>query len=288
MKLFSLLVFLTLFFFSCSPVKAVIQLQISNFEKVNDYYSLDVTLTGASTDSAYYFQSMFTKADPPNYLGYTWGQKGEWVKYDSSPDKEYIKENFPLLENGRTLKILIKPDVEDKGYKGPGEYLLKGKRYTQGGSASFAENSLTITLSESVPEPEEISTQLISSSPNPSPTATLSPTQTPTISPTRSPTASPTPTKSPTARSTPSSSPTPTNKIIISTSPSASPSATLSLDEQILGATTTSSPTDAPSTQAVKGKATGSTQNIIFILLGLVLGLPATALYFFSNRVKIS
>ena len=293
MKQLSLIVSVLLFFLFSSPALAVISHQISNFERVNDYYSIDVTLSGASADSQYYLQAMFTKDSPPNYLGFTWGQKGDWIKYDSSPDKDFLVENFPVIQNDNTQKILIKPDLEDSGYKGPGEYLLKVKRYTQGGSGTYSENTLTVSLSDDAPIlAVATQTETPTQTPTPTPTPTPSPTRTPTPTPTSTPTSTKTPTPTPTSSS---KTTTPTSTVNISDGPTITQGtdneiATESslIDPDILGEATTSSTPTQTTTPEIKGKSSNSGLNRIFILLGLSLAIPAAALYFFSDRVKIS
>lgn len=177
---------------------------ISNFEKINDHYAVEASISGAATDSAYFVQTMLTRADQNSYFGFTWSQKGEWLKYLSSPDKELIKSDFPSLKSGEMQKILFKPDTDSSKYQGPGEYVLKMKRYTgESSSGYYADNSLTVNLTEITPtQTPAAPTQ----TPTPTPVQTSIPTQTPTPSPTR-----PSPTASPSEVTTPS----PTEEIII-------------------------------------------------------------------------
>lgn len=164
---------------------------ISNFEKINDHYAVEASISGAATGSAYFVQTMLTRTDQNSYFGFTWSQKGEWLKYSSSPDKELIKSNFPVLKNGEMQKILFKPDIDSPKYQGSGEYVLKMKRYTgESSSGYYADNSLTINLTEVTPTGTPTPP---TQTPTPTPVQTSTPTQTPTPSPTRpSPTASPT------------------------------------------------------------------------------------------------
>ena len=280
MKRISLIISAFLYFsFLSLPAKAAINLQIGNFRQVNDYYSVDVSLSGAASDSAYYLQAMFTKADSPNYLGFTWGQKGEWVQYVSSPNDAFIVDNFPIIRTNSTQTLLIKPDVDDNGYQGPGDYLLRVKRYTSKGTDKYAENSLTVHIAETTPTPE-----------NPSPTSTPTPTQTP--SPTPIPTT--TPSLSPSVTTTPPS-PTetslPTKKAIatIAVSPTITPSPTDQVTVSPIETPLSLSISESPSSE-VKGISTSTSSAIsrLLIILGLAIFLPATALYFYFDRVKIS
>jgi len=300
-KQFSLIVSFLTFLFLSSPAYATISLTISNFEKVNDYFSIDVTLSGAASDSSYFIQAMFTKPESPNYLGFTWGQKGDWIKYVSSPETDYIKTNFPILENNNTQKILLRPDTDDSGYKGPGEYLVKVKRYTQGGSSTASDNSLTVTLAEATPTQEVSPTQDPTTSPTPTSVATATSTPTSTPTNTSAPTATKTSTSSTTntPTSTQTKTPTPSSSLRVSSSSqsnltplttSVTPSTTFSPTENILGEATTLSaqPEDISPTIVPDKPSSGSNLNRILIIIGLILVIPASALYFFSDKVKIA
>jgi len=103
--------------------------------------------------------------------------------------KSYIQSTFFYLEpvgGSWAGQIKIKNNPEDSDYKGPGDYVLKAKRYTgQSSSAAGESNSLTISL--------------ISPTPTPSPTPTASPTPKPTATTTSKVIATPTP---PTSKAT--------------------------------------------------------------------------------------
>lgn len=194
-RILPILFFLFVFLFPKS-VYATISLEISNVEKGESSYSLDAKLSGISASSNCYVQMAITAPDDPHYFGQTWSPKGEWFKYISSPTKEYIKEYFIKLENDQTTKILFNTDPEDSDYKGPGEYLVKLKRYTGESSSSAGEsNALTFTIADPTPSPTSTPTG------TPTSTPTSTPTQTSTPTPTKTPT--PTPTKTPTQINTP-------------------------------------------------------------------------------------
>ena len=236
MRILVLLMFFFLAF--ADPAFTAITFQISNFEKVNDYYSVDAAISGAATGSAYYLQAMFKPTDSKNYFGNTWGQTGDWFKYVSSPNPDYVKANFPKIDNNSTLKVLLKPDTESSEYHGPGEYLLKLKRYTgESSSGTYADNSLTVTLSDPSPPPtpSPTSTPTASSIPSSSPPPTI----TPTVSSTKIPTPTPTKVTSPTAAPT-SRGPTSTN------------SPTASVAAEILGISATATPSQEVVTPAVE------------------------------------
>lgn len=173
------------------PVHGAISLEISNLEKNDDYYSLTATVNGIASSSACYIQIALTSTSANRYFGKTWSSKGEWFSYLSSPEKDFIKQNFIKLDNGQSVKILFNTDLEDPDYKGSGEYSVKLKRYTGESTSPAGEsNSLTFTIQEPTPVPTSVSTATPAFSPTPTPTPTATPTstKTPTISPTNTPT----------------------------------------------------------------------------------------------------
>ncbi len=239
------LLFLIIFLALPGSVSASINFTIENPIMEGDYYIVDTTLSGISSSSAYLF-GVFTNTSSPNYFGSTWGQKETWVDYQSF-DKDFIISNFPIIQKDISQKIWIKPDYLDSGYKGPGEYFLKLRRYTGSSDNSAGDsNVLTVHLTE----------PLITPTSTPSPTSTLSITVTPTVvegsqaTPTKTPTPTAIPTKTPTPTPQKTSTPTPSLREGTPTrqsSPSTTPSTFLSSDispSYILGDSTSSSTSD--------------------------------------------
>lgn len=157
---------------------------------------LEVTVNASlSASSNYYLQGTLRSQSSSKYFGETQNNRGDWIDYLSSPEKEYIASNFFFTDvknatwSGQ-LKLRFK--IDDPNYLGPGAYDLKIRRFT-GGSSSSAGESNTLTLN------------LLATLPTPTPT----PTPTPSPSPTSSPTSTPTPTPTPTAKPSPKPSPSP-------------------------------------------------------------------------------
>lgn len=180
---------------------------------------------------------MFTSAyGSPKYFGFTFGQN-DWFLYDGSPEKDFIKTNFVPFDtspDGSWSGVLrLRPDKDDPDYKGPGEYIIKVKRYT-GESTSAATddfNQLIVNLSEPTPTP----TAVIES---PSETVSATPTNTLTPSPIaiRTPTPSLTQIKTPTP--TPIKTPTPEPKASVSPTQLLTP--TSIMGREVLGDSTSS------------------------------------------------
>lgn len=264
-----------------SSAYAVIEFHISNFQKVSDYYSVDAEITGAATGSSYYVQAMFTKPDPTGYFGFTWSQKGEWFKYVSSPDEEFIKSNFPILETGVVKTFLLKPDTGSSKYSGPGDYYLKLKRYTGESSSGTFSDTLTVSLTDSSASPEAASTPASTQTPTTTPTATpaqSSPTPTPTLTSTPTPPSSKSPSATKTPTSTKSLTQPPSPTLYIESSPS-------TLAGQVLAETAIStSPSPTISEPKTKQRLNSFYKNS-FIVGVLVSSVAGTLLYFrLKNR----
>lgn len=150
--------------------------------------NLEITVNASlSASSNYYLQGTLRSQSSSKYFGETQNNKGDWIDYISSPEKEYITSNFFMtdVKNATwsgTLKLRYKTD--DPNYLGPGTYDLKLRRFTGGSTSSAGEsNTLSVNLTGIIPTP----TPSPSPSPSPSPTSTPTPTPTPTPKPSPSP-----------------------------------------------------------------------------------------------------
>lgn len=257
---------------------ATISLSISSVEKKDDYYIVNITASGLSSGSGCFVQGMFT-ATPSSYFGYTWSSKGEWLKYDSSPDQGFVIGNFVELKNDEPQNILVKPDSEESGYKGPGDYLFKIRRFiANGNSSSHYSNIIQISLSEPIPTevptetPTETITQIPTTSTTITPTPTPTPTKTPTLIPTKAPTKIPTkaPTKTPTLTNSPTRTLTSTTSAVLGESTA---SATLSaLFHEI-------APTPTPEKKIIK-----QNNNKTPFFVGILLAIGSGSLLYFRHR----
>lgn len=235
---------------------AAIEFTISNPVNSNGEISVDVSLTGLTSQSCLngkcYLQGVFQKSSGENYFGFTQNNSGDWYKYDSSPSVDFILSTFYVFEpvNGTWAgNVKIKNDNESTSYTGPGDYSLKLKRYSgKTTSSSGDSNILTINLTDPTPTPP------------PSPTPTLTPSPSPTATPTPTKTSTPTPTATP----TPTKTPTPTAAKSFS-------------EEPVLGvqeSTTETSPSgvlESSSTQS--GKFAGFLKKNLLPLLLIIVGL---------------
>ncbi len=230
MRLKVLIVSVSIFLFSVSPSFAAIEFIATNPQINNDEITVDVSITDTST--AYYLQGLFTKPGETNYFGLTKNHYGDWFTSDATPNKDYITTNFFKTEpinSSWSGQLMVKNDLKNPNYKGPGDYELKIRRYTGNSTSTAGEATLIISFSSVTP--------------------TLTPTSTPTPTSTSAPTSTPT-TPKPTTQSTPTSTKTPTSTPEITSTPQSE--ATTSDQPLVLGDITSSpdpepSPTEIPS-----------------------------------------
>ena len=271
MRFISLLLTTCFVFFLFPKIShAAISLTISNPQKQDSFYSVEALVSGIASSSACFVQVVLTAPDSPHYFGQTWGTKGEWFKYQSSPESSFIKDNFIELKNDQSVKILFNSDPEDKDYLGPGSYLLKLKRYTGNSSSSAGEsNSLTVDISD----------PLVPTSTS-APTSTQTPTSTPT--PTAASTPSNPPTRTPTPNATHTSVPTRVSQ------PKPTIIATASAAPKILGETTFSAILSSDSGTVLEltpsvseNKRSSANNSKTFFFVGIfLLTVSGTWLYF--------
>lgn len=244
---------LCLYFFAYifpPPVFATISLTISNFETHPDYYSVDALVDGIATSSACYVQAAFTATSSARYFGQTWSSNDNWFQYQSSPSTDFVVANFPRLNNGQTVKILIKPDLSDRDYQGPDTYILKLKRYTgQSSSAAGESNVLTVNLTDIPPLSQ-----------TPSPTTDITPSATPILTSTPPSTIYPTSTPSPNPSLSKTPTPTPTKVAIVTQISAPTPSHISSISSQL---DVLSSSTDSSDIPAIPTPETQDTLNPI-------------------------
>lgn len=135
-----------------------------------------------SATTNYYLQATLRSQSSSKYFGETKNNLGDWIDYQSSPEKEYIVSNYFVtdIQNSSwsgTIRLRFKAD--DPNYLGPGLYDLKLRRYTGASSSSAGDsNILTLNLVTNLPS---------SPSPQPTPTPSPSPTATPVPFSTKTP-----------------------------------------------------------------------------------------------------
>ncbi|MBI2103783.1 hypothetical protein HYT59_02140 [Candidatus Woesebacteria bacterium] len=207
-----------------------VDLTISDPVVVNDEITIQVVVSNLASNSCpntvCYLQGMMTKSTTnPSYFGFTQNGYGDWYKYNSSPNPEEITStffSFTPQNNGWSGSLKVKNDPADPDYVGPGEYVLRVRRYTgnSSGPTSETSNDSAVSLAFVIPTS----------------TPTATPTPTPTPTPTKTPTPKPTPTKTPTPRA--SATPTP---LVANQEPN---------DEEILGLREALQPSPTPGAES--------------------------------------
>ena len=134
-----------------------------------------------SATTNYYLQGTLRSQSSSKYFGETQNNRGDWIDYVSSPEKEYVTSNFFVTDVKNASwsgMVKLRFKLDDPTYVGPGPYDLKLRRFTGGSSSSAGDsNTLSVNLTVTLPTP----------TPSPSPSPTLAPTPTPTPQPTPSP-----------------------------------------------------------------------------------------------------
>lgn len=101
-------------------------------------------------NSAFYLKGAFKKSDSLNYFGETYSGSS-WCKNNSTYSKQLaIAVNSDGKWEG---KIKVRPDFEDSGFKGTGDYVFKVGRYTDMGNGPVWSNELSLKINE-VEKPE--------------------------------------------------------------------------------------------------------------------------------------
>lgn len=194
--------------FVASDVYAV-DFVVSNANVSDDnIISVDILLTNVTKtncpDGKCYLQGLLSKKGSTTYFGFTQNIADDWIPYQGSPEKTFIKNNYLycVIEEVTCSTVgRMKFNHDDPKYEGPGEYEIKFARYTGESNAhagSYTE-PLVINLDVATPTPDPTAT--------PTPTTTATPTQTPTATPSISPTNTFTPKPTPTKTPRPSPSP---------------------------------------------------------------------------------
>ncbi len=262
------------------PRKAfsAINLTISDLSPKDDHYQVTAVVTGMSSSSGTFIQGVFTPKDASKYFGYTFSKKGEWVKYESSPDKNFVLDNYQQLQNDQPVTIFLKPDYTDKDYQGPGKYSVKLKRFTSSGTPSDYSNSLDLDLSFAItiPQPTTINTPT-STIQNLKSTISLTPTPT-------NPPKTPTPTSKTANTNTTPSLPSPStirSTAVLSPASQAGQVLSTTASEIYLA---TSTPTTNYNFQAELNFATPSSSAVsdktLFVIGASIFSLSGSLLYF--------
>lgn len=196
-----------LFFLLCASPTLALTVNFSiDPQNVNrdSEFEANIELIDAPKTSTYFLQIALTHPENPAYFGYTQNNKNEWHSYSEAYNTFFQIDTGE--EGSWSGKIRGKPDLEDKDFKGAGDYTVKIGRFTSTGKTRYWHENNQILKIDFIPTPA--STPQPSSTPIPAPTAKPTATSKP-----------PTPTLRPTS-SPPPTSPTPTTATITTPAPS--------------------------------------------------------------------
>ncbi len=133
-------------------------------------FNVSVNLSLPNNPStSFYLKGAFKKSGGSNYFGLT-KVSGNWVKNGSSYSSQY---QITTDSSGNWSDNLeVKPDSEDSGFTGTGDYIFKVGRYTSTGSGPTWSNEETIKIIGAAQESDP--TETISDT-SLSPSSTISP-----------------------------------------------------------------------------------------------------------------
>ncbi len=131
----------------------------------NQSFSIPVSLSlPNNSNTVFYLKGAFKKSDSSNYFGLT-KVSGSWIKNSSAYQSQY-----PITTDSSgnwSGNIEIKPDSEDSGFIGSGDYIFKVGRYTSSGSGPIWSNEVTVRLVSVTQGSDSVETIITTNSPSP-------------------------------------------------------------------------------------------------------------------------
>jgi hypothetical protein len=159
---FSLGVYLSLFVTTISADFSLSNIPSSVNSDQEVEANVSLSLQGQD-NKKYYLEGALKKDDGSNYFGLTFNDS-DWVAY--SPGSFTNLKPITTDASGTwSGSLRFKVDSTSPYYKGSGNYVFQIKRFTEGGSSSWSDNSVTLTISGSEPEPSPSSSPSSSSPP---------------------------------------------------------------------------------------------------------------------------
>ncbi len=173
-RLLALILFLSFFFFTASPLFAA-DISFSNNTSTiqkDQEIILDIHLTGAASNTTNYIRAAFYHPDSPtSYFGQVFNHQSSW--YNGTPSPINAKQFLEVQINSEGTwsgQLKVKADTQSPYFRGNGAYFLKVGRYTA---------SATSVSNWSASSQIEIQGVLPTATPTLKPTPTEKPTSTP-------------------------------------------------------------------------------------------------------------
>lgn len=231
-----------------------------------------LTTNSCNSDGRCFLQGTLRLVGASKYFGSTQNKTNSWIDYQSSPETEYIQNNFfDFTPNSGSWSGQLKLNfsVLDTEYKGPGDYEIKVRRFSgKSQNPSGDSNTLISRLDQTIPTP------------------TPTPTSTPTSSPTPTPTQTPTPTPS---AATPT--PTPTLKPTLKKTPTQTPSEASPTEVLTKGGSPSATPTIETTPEVLSASVSATSSNLIPVIstfIGVLASSLILILRFFNSKGKIA
>lgn len=116
-------------------------------------FSVSINLSlSSSPNTSLYLKGAFKKADSSNYFGQT-KISDSWVKNSSSYTNQY--KIITDSSGNWSGSFEVKPDIDDSGFAGSGDYFFKVARYTDSGSGPSWSNEISVNIIVLQPSSEQ-------------------------------------------------------------------------------------------------------------------------------------
>lgn len=117
----------------------------------SDQITIMVSLKNHTPNTIYYIKPSFYQSNSTNYFGLT-SINSEWIKNSITATSQTI---ITTDSSGNwSGSLTTKPDTEDSGFKGSGEYLLKVGKYNDSGTGLTWSNNTTVNINHIEKTPE--------------------------------------------------------------------------------------------------------------------------------------
>lgn len=135
---------------------SIVDVTPSMIDSSDQVISISASASGLSQKKQY-LQVVFTKeGQAANYFGYTRDHSGGWYKYKSSPTDSDLTSFFGFMPSSGSWsgKLEAKIDMDDSGFTGPGNYLLKLAKYIS--SSAVYSDAKMIQIKATKPETPKV------------------------------------------------------------------------------------------------------------------------------------
>lgn len=146
-------IFFFVFPFSVFAALIITDVSPTVINSADETITISASASGLSNATQYLQVALTREGTSTNYLGLTKNLGGEWYLYKSSPvatDLSGYFYNFTPLGSTWSGQIQAKVDINDDGFLGPGNYILKLIKYISS-SGTASNNTFIITVNIASP-----------------------------------------------------------------------------------------------------------------------------------------